>query len=240
MARRDTVVHSALVQLRELIEREHAVGDQLPNEKELAETLEVSRGTVREALGVLASEGFVTRSWGVGTFVSTPPHAFALSMASIQSYRDRVVESGLSVSLLDARCEQVPAPETAATALRLPVGTDVWKVLRLFAVEGKPTAYMVEYIPMTIASVAVDPSPMLLIECSLFAMLNGHVDGIVAKVVTDVSATAIAQDHSEVLGLAVGTPVLTTEQVTYSAEDEALAFGTTTDVTRLRITRVTV
>ncbi len=44
-------------------------GDALPVERELAIELEVSRGTIRDALNLLASEGLLIRKQGSGTFV---------------------------------------------------------------------------------------------------------------------------------------------------------------------------
>ena len=47
-----------------------ADGDQLPPERELSETYEASRSTVRKALDQLESEGLVFRKVGSGTYVS--------------------------------------------------------------------------------------------------------------------------------------------------------------------------
>ena len=48
-------------------------GDKLPSEPQLAQRFGVSRVTVREVLGQLATEGFVTRRQGSGTYVNHPP-----------------------------------------------------------------------------------------------------------------------------------------------------------------------
>ena len=45
-------------------------GDKLPPERELAETLRVARGVVREAVKVLAARGLVTVRPGLGTYIS--------------------------------------------------------------------------------------------------------------------------------------------------------------------------
>lgn len=53
-----------------LLNRELRPGDRIPNEKELAESFHTSRGSVREAIKVLASCGILKVRWGEGTFVS--------------------------------------------------------------------------------------------------------------------------------------------------------------------------
>ena len=45
-------------------------GDKLPNELELAEELQVSRTTLREALRILSTRGLVEARRGIGTFVT--------------------------------------------------------------------------------------------------------------------------------------------------------------------------
>jgi len=59
----------------------------LPPERELAQELEVSRGTLRKALAVIESEGLIWRHIGKGTFVGHPsvrvPLSFELSTLSI-------------------------------------------------------------------------------------------------------------------------------------------------------------
>lgn len=59
-----------LAELRRYIERGVlAPGDRLPSERELSQQLEVSRSTVREAIGLLEALGVVEVRQGSGTFV---------------------------------------------------------------------------------------------------------------------------------------------------------------------------
>ena len=53
-----------------LVEQRFQTGDKLPNELELAEELQVSRTTLREALRILSTRGLVEARRGVGTFVT--------------------------------------------------------------------------------------------------------------------------------------------------------------------------
>ena len=49
-----------------------AVGDLLPSEAELCRWMNISRNTVRQAIGELEDEGLVVRKRGRGTFVADP------------------------------------------------------------------------------------------------------------------------------------------------------------------------
>ena len=49
---------------------ELGVGDLLPSEAELCRAMNISRNTVRQAIGELEEEGLVVRKRGKGTFVA--------------------------------------------------------------------------------------------------------------------------------------------------------------------------
>lgn len=67
---RDTLTQQAANTLKRFILTENlAGGTKLPSERELSETLAVSRNIVREALSGLAAEGIVDKQAGSGTFV---------------------------------------------------------------------------------------------------------------------------------------------------------------------------
>ena len=55
---------------RSILEGVYEFSDRLPAERQLAETFNVSRGTIREALRRLEELGMVTREIGSGTFVT--------------------------------------------------------------------------------------------------------------------------------------------------------------------------
>jgi DNA-binding FadR family transcriptional regulator len=54
---------------REIISQRWQLGERLPNEATLCEILDVSRGTVREAVRVLVAEGLLETRQGSGTYV---------------------------------------------------------------------------------------------------------------------------------------------------------------------------
>jgi GntR family transcriptional repressor for pyruvate dehydrogenase complex len=70
-----TRIYEAVVeQIHDLIRQgKLRAGDQLPSERELAETFQVSRASVREAIRALETEGLVVTRTGMGTFVADLP-----------------------------------------------------------------------------------------------------------------------------------------------------------------------
>jgi GntR family transcriptional repressor for pyruvate dehydrogenase complex len=87
--RRSRIYEDIVRQIQDRLADEHLQpGDRLPGERELAETLSVSRQSVREALRVLDYLGVVEVRPGEGTFVATtPPSPVDASLYSLLSER---------------------------------------------------------------------------------------------------------------------------------------------------------
>jgi GntR family transcriptional repressor for pyruvate dehydrogenase complex len=104
--RRATRIATQLVELIDLQKLEP--GDKLPPERQLAELLEVSRPSLREALHILQAQGLVHIKHGQGTFVQEPVVAQELR-ASVMTKTHGLNE------LFDAReVLEVPASKWAA------------------------------------------------------------------------------------------------------------------------------
>lgn len=96
------------------------VGAKLPNEAGLSAMLSVSRGTVREAVRVLAAQGFVETRQGSGTYVlSRTDAAPMLSAARRTSLRDQF-EARCALDVEAARLAALrQTPEVIANLRRL-------------------------------------------------------------------------------------------------------------------------
>src|ERR1700692_2707352 len=70
--RRSRVYEEVAKQIERLILKKLQPGDKLPSERELAEMLRVSRGSIRDAIRGLELMGFVEPRQGAGTIVREP------------------------------------------------------------------------------------------------------------------------------------------------------------------------
>ncbi|MEC4020058.1 GntR family transcriptional regulator [Streptomyces sp. H27-D2] len=124
-------------ELRELITSGHyPVGAALPSEPELARTHGVARGTVRQAVGALISEGLIGSRQGARSVVlsSTPSQSFSELLSFSQWARANGRDPGGSViSSLRGRA----TPEEASQLL-LTEGDEVLRILRLRTLSGAP------------------------------------------------------------------------------------------------------
>ena len=123
------------------------VGDLLPSEAELCRAYDISRNTVRQAIGALEEEGFVVRKRGKGTFVSDPN----TRRKGVQySFTTEISQLGKSPSstLVDFAVI-TPSPRIVAL-MGLEPGVKVYRFTRVRNVDGAPlileTSYYPEYI----------------------------------------------------------------------------------------------
>lgn len=80
----NTQISHTIEAIQLLIDKQLKPGDQLPPEKDLVQSLGVSRSTVRDALARLDATGIVERRWGVGTFVANPRSRSVFGLGSLR------------------------------------------------------------------------------------------------------------------------------------------------------------
>jgi GntR family transcriptional regulator len=126
-------------QLREKIsEGAYAVNNLLPPERELVETYQVSRMTIRQAILELVNEGILVRRKGVGTFVAPPKLEQPLS--SLTSFTEDMAQRGMKASAhIISFKEMLPDPPTRKT-LGLNAEEKVFECVRLRLADEEPMA----------------------------------------------------------------------------------------------------
>ncbi|MFX0592769.1 GntR family transcriptional regulator [Melissospora conviva] len=240
MARRETALQSAHGRLRELIGSEFLTGDKLPNERDLADRLEVSRATVREVLGQLAAEGMVTRTWGIGTFVHGGAERVPVSLSDVMALRDRITASGHRPTLQDAAVSRASAPADCAAVLGLEPDSPVWRVDRLFAVDGVPAAWIRDHLPLRFDGRDLDPSGLVSIDLDMFEFLADATGMPVRRAEIELAAVPADEESTARLDVSLGHPLISATQIGYGPGGAALFHGhvtVRTDVLTLRISR---
>ena len=124
-----------------------AVGALMPSESELCRALDISRNTVRQAIGELEEEGLVVRKRGKGTFVADPTtnrRGVRYSFTTEVSSMGKVPSS----TLVDF---DVVVPSAAiCRKMDLKEGTGVYCFTRVRNVDGEPLILETSYYPQYI------------------------------------------------------------------------------------------
>ncbi|MEU4269653.1 GntR family transcriptional regulator [Streptomyces sp. NPDC026092] len=125
----------------EALDSDFAVGEILPNERELAARFGVARATLRQALEQLELEGRLQRRRGVGTTVAPP--RVGVDVSTTQHVWPGVAEE--TWQSMDATLDTVPA--AVARTLELAPDEQVHVVRRLRVTHGQPVAAELLYVP---------------------------------------------------------------------------------------------
>jgi GntR family transcriptional regulator len=203
-------------------------GAQLPTERALMATWNVSSKTVRAAVDRLRAEGYVLSRQGVGSFVREP--------ATLRRMSSDLTEQGGWI----AACERLgltPAVETTVTTASAPAhvvdelgiepgGQVLVRARRMGVVTDPPEPPMhlsTSYIPLPVVARAPALQQVNTGEGGMLARLEEagygplHFDEVVR-------ARMPGPEEADTLGLVPGTPVLAIRQYTYSSADEVLDY----------------
>jgi len=123
------------------------VGDLLPSEAELCAEYDISRNTVRQAIGALEEEGLVVRKRGKGTFVTDP----TLRRKGVQySFTTEISQMGKTPSSTIIDFALITPSPKIAQILELDEGLKVYCFTRVRKVDGEPLILETSYYPQYI------------------------------------------------------------------------------------------
>jgi GntR family transcriptional regulator len=194
-----------------------AGGERLNNEIALAQALEISRPTLREATRTLIQKGLLVSRRGVGTFVAKrAPRLVHGQLDMGMSMTDLIRRVGREPGSEHCTITRVGASGEVAEALDIALGSQVALIERTRLIDGEPLAWANEYI--TFANQAEFESIRRFDGRSLFHFLTKTLRRKIAYnklVMTAVSARAKIAGN---LRLRRGHPLLLIRETHYDAD----------------------
>lgn len=187
-------------------------GDRVESEAELCVRYGVSRTVVRQALGELTQEGYLTRVQGKGTFVSVPrQREYMLReyfLHTAGGFTHDVEMSGHDVASQVVGLRTAEPSDAIATALELLVPRIV-VLERIRFVDGEPVVYTRSYLP---PSLSPDLESKLrsadLDRQSLYFFLENECGIRIVAASRKVEAVVADEELGRRLQIAVGAPLL--------------------------------
>src|SRR5215218_307015 len=135
-------------------------GARVPSEQELIDGYGVARGTIRQAMNLLRSEGLVRTEHGRGSYVRDRPPVRRLAHDRFaRRHRQRGQAAYLAELEADGRrpevqvleIARVKAPDEVAVWLQLAIGAEVVIRRRRYLADGDPMELATSYIPWELA-----------------------------------------------------------------------------------------
>jgi GntR family transcriptional regulator len=196
-------------------------GEVIPSEIDLAARFRVSQGTVRKAIDELAAENLLLRRQGKGTFVAT--HA----EQQVQfRFLKLVPNSGTRGSEGPAQrdiieCRRTRASTDVAKALALRSGDTVLQVRRVLSFGGMPVILEDIWLPaapfkgLTAERLASYKGPM-------YALFETEFNVRMVRAEEKIRAIAATDTHAVLLGVVLGTPLLSVDRIAYTYQSEPM------------------
>jgi GntR family transcriptional regulator len=198
---------------------ELAPGERLPSEPDLATSLGVSRPTLREALRLLAAEGWLRRRHGSGTFVAdrTPvPNSLDVNFG----VTDLIAAAGRKPGTASLSRRSEPASDDVADALGLEGGAVVDVLERVRLADGEAVVHSVDHLPAGL----IEAFRLARLRGSLYELLASQGFAVVRGEAT-IAAVAAPAAVARALRLRRGSPVLRLDQVDTDAEGRPVVYS---------------
>lgn len=190
------------------------VGEKLPSEPVLCNHFDVSRATIRQAVGQLENEGLVRPERGRGTFVARRRSSWLIQ--STASFHEEATRLGHDVRSRVLRCELAELPAWATRTLDLAEGSTGLAIERVRSLDDQIVMYVQNYLPAEYAEPVLGAD---LERSSLYEVLQKGADDLViggGRRVMD--AEAADEWLADLLRIDPGTPVLFVESVSWDAD----------------------
>lgn len=191
----------------------------MPSESELGRRFNVSRITVRHALGDLQKEGLIFSLHGKGTFVSRPK-AFQ-NVSTLQGLAESLSRQGHEVINKVQNFRYVPAPATVAKRLGLAPDALVAEIRRVRLVNRAPVSLEVTYLPEALGKRLEKAD---LVSRDIFLILENDCRLPLGHAELAIDAVLAEAELSLALDVPDGAPVMRIERLTHSASGEPLDF----------------
>lgn len=196
-----------------------ATGDLLPSEAELCKSFEISRSTVRQAIGALEAEGLVVRKQGRGTFVAEPK--VRRRTENVYSFTSEITSMGMvpSSTLVDFDVI-TPTPDIIKVLDLHNEDSKVYRFTRIRNVNGDPLILETSFYPQFLY-------PKLtreLLQTHSFYSLLYEVGVVPANAVDSYEAVIMGKEECELLGCKAGSCGFSVQRRTFNESGTCYEF----------------
>lgn len=202
--------------MRSLQGGEWRPGEAVPSEVELAARFKVSQGTVRKAVDELATENLLVRRQGKGTFVSTHSEQQAQYRFLRLAADDGATEPA-ERRFID--CRRLRAPADVARAFGLKSGDAAIQVRRVLSFRGRPVIFDDIWLPGRLFK-GLSAERLSGYRGPMYALFETEFGVHMVRAEEKIRAVAADAVAAEVLGVALGSPLLSVERLSLTWGDQ--------------------
>lgn len=196
--------------LKGKIENTMDYNDQLPSEREICETYDLSRTTVRQALDELEKEKYIYKVHGKGTFIS--PKRYNQDLISFYSFTEEMKKAGRNPKSEVIGFELRESGEKLGSIFKQKKDDLIYKLIRIRKADDIPMMYEVTYLPFErfeeLTKEKLETTPMYEIFSKEYNAKITSAEEVFEPILTN-------KLESIYLGIEEGSPSLKIERFTY-------------------------
>jgi len=196
--------------------REWRPGEAIPSEIELASRFGVAQGTVRKAIEALAADNLVVRRQGKGTYVATHTEEHTPQFRFLHIRRNDGEAEYPASRLLDVR--RAKASVEVARLLELRPGDAVILLRRVLEYAATPTIFDEITLPAALFR-GLTKAKYDAYRGSMYGFFETQFGVRMLKAQEKLRAVAADQTAAAMLRVAIGTPLLAVDRVTFTYGD---------------------
>ncbi|MCP4423651.1 MAG: GntR family transcriptional regulator [Chloroflexi bacterium] len=237
LQRTPSLTDQAKSYLKERILNNEFEDGRIPSETLLADELQVSRTTIRDALSRLENEGAIYRKQGAGTFVNKPGLQIKSRLEEIWTYEDVIRAHGYtsSTQILDLHTE--PAGEKIAASLEINPEDEVLVVKKLFLADDQPVISAHNRIATALFA---EPYTDQDFRTPVYLFLERNGRNRLAYYLSEIVPIIAGPELAETLHIQPNTALLSFSEIGYDVDNKPIIKSTSCfrdDLIRLRLIR---
>ncbi len=208
--------------LREQIENgTWKANETIPSERQLEQQYNLSRPTIRQAIDLLITQGYLYRIHGKGTFVSPPK--LQKGILELTSFSEDMRNRGLEPGQIFLEFGLIAPPKKIKKRLEiLNANQQVLRIKRIRTGNGEPIGIQDSYLNLPDGK-AISKQE-LEERGSIYAILQEKFGIYPAEADETLEVTLASEEEAQHLSIPTGSPLLLNERILYSQDRKAIEF----------------
>lgn len=203
--------------IKEMIEKgQLQPGEMIPSEREWAETYEISRMTVRQAINNLVNDGYLVRKRGKGTFVATKK--IEQPLKGLTSFSEDMRARGMVPGTKLLTFQIIPSTLSFAKQLAIGEGEDIYEIRRIRLADGLPMALETAYVPCSLVPGLTEQN----VSGSIYEFIEKKLGLTIRSATQTLEASVARKLEAELLQMKEGAPVLLIQRNSYLQNGQPL------------------
>ncbi|WP_404351135.1 GntR family transcriptional regulator [Sutcliffiella horikoshii] len=184
-------------------------GENIPSEREYAESYGISRMTVRQAINSLVNEGLLYRKKGSGTFVSEKK--IEQPLQGLTSFTEDMKKRGMTPTSKLIHFEVIPANSFIANELKISEYAPVYEIKRIRLADGEPMALETNYLSANLVKGLTEEE----VKASIYSYVEEKLGLRITHAEQLIESVRASEEHEKLLFIEKDHPMLYIQRNTF-------------------------